>query len=213
MKEKHLTILFLSSLLFLFVALNITGPQPKYEEPVTMAAEEPETEEVTEADVIKVPRGAFVASYVREIVIEEPTTTTAEEEYWEAQKTYAKVGITEDYQLAFIDLCEQYDFSYELLLAWAYTESRWQMDAVSPSGAVGLMQIMPCYWEEPAQQLGLNIYEPVGNVAFALYLINEYLQKSNGDMTQALNAYNGNGWYAQLVYDNYEMLLSEHYFY
>jgi len=214
-KNKVIGITLVMSIIGLFLICFFISGQPKYE---TKSYYEEVIEQEESASLITVKEEFVASSFIPitlpelEIATETEAELTPAQLYWQAQKTYAKVGIPEDYQQAFINLCEHYDFSYELLLAWAYTESRWNMDAVSPKGAIGIMQVMPCYWEEAAAQLGMNIREPIGNVNFALYLINEYLGKSGGDMNAALNAYNGNEWYASLVFSNYEFLISQGYF-
>lgn len=212
------------SIIGLFLICFIISGQPKYKTKTHYeTVKEQETISSAEEETVSLiaAKEEFVASSFIPVTIPELETeteteteaeTTAAQAYWQAQKTYAKVGIPEDYQQAFINLCEHYDFSYELFLAWAYTESRWHFDSVSGSGAIGIMQIMPCYWETSAAQLGMNIREPIGNVNFALYLITEYLKKSGGDMAVALNAYNGNSWYAALVFENYEYLFNNGYF-
>lgn len=218
MRNKIIGIALVFSIVGLFLICFFISGQPNYKTKSHYeTVKEQETISSVEEESVSLitAHEEFVASSFIPITlpeIETETEMTAAQVYWQVQKSYVKVGIPEDYQQAFINLCEHYDFSYEMLLAWAYTESRWQMDAVSPSGAIGIMQIMPCYWEEAAAQLGMSIREPIGNVNFALYLITEYLEKSGGDMNAALNAYNGNTWYANLVFRNYEYLISQGYF-
>jgi soluble lytic murein transglycosylase-like protein len=70
--------------------------------------------------------------------------------------------------------------------AVARAESAYRQDAVSPKGAIGIMQLMP----GTAKQLQADPNDPQQNAeAGALYL-RELLVKYNGDVAKALAAYN-----------------------
>ena len=69
-------------------------------------------------------------------------------------------------------------------------ESRFDRWAVSATGAVGLMQVMP-YWPE---QLGLRRYELVRiapNIRMGCAILRFYLQHERNDVRKALARYNG----------------------
>jgi len=65
-------------------------------------------------------------------------------------------------------------------------ESGFQIDAVSPKGAIGLMQLMP----ETAQFLGADPYDPAQNVDAGVRYLRDLLKKYDGGLWHALAAYN-----------------------
>ena len=67
------------------------------------------------------------------------------------------------------------------------TESSYNPSAVSPRGAMGLMQLMPA----TARQLGVeNPFIPEENVRGGVQLMRQLLDRYNGDFRKALAAYN-----------------------
>ncbi len=65
-------------------------------------------------------------------------------------------------------------------------ESAYKVDAVSPKGAIGLMQLMP----GTAQTYGADPHDPGQNVEAGAAYLRELLIKYNGDANKALAAYN-----------------------
>jgi len=65
-------------------------------------------------------------------------------------------------------------------------ESGYQPNAVSPKGAIGLMQLMPA----TAQAYGANPHDPAQNVEAGAAYLRELLIKYDGDPRRALAAYN-----------------------
>jgi len=77
-----------------------------------------------------------------------------------------------------------------LVMAVIHVESRFDRWAVSPAGAVGLMQVMP-FWPE---QLGMRRYEltrTAQNIRMGCAILRFYLQKEKNSVTRALARYNG----------------------
>jgi soluble lytic murein transglycosylase-like protein len=83
----------------------------------------------------------------------------------------------------------------ELVLAVIHVESRYNAYAVSPVGAMGLMQILPATGEELAAKLGITwwgpqtLFDPFVNVRLGVAYLKE-LTERYGNTTSALAAYN-----------------------
>jgi soluble lytic murein transglycosylase-like protein len=73
-----------------------------------------------------------------------------------------------------------------LLSALVWQESRWNPQAVSPKGAVGLAQLMPA----TARDLGVNPADPVQNLQGGARYLRYLLDTFDGDVEKALAAYN-----------------------
>jgi len=75
----------------------------------------------------------------------------------------------------------------DLLVALAEVESNLTLDAVSPKGALGIMQLMP----DTARRLGLtNPFDPHANADAGARCLREHLDRFGGDIALALAAYN-----------------------
>lgn len=82
---------------------------------------------------------------------------------------------------------EQHGISDALLHAVIEAESNYNPNAVSPKGAVGLMQLMPT----TARQYGVtNSRDPIANVAAGARYLKDLLAMFNNDLTMAVAAYN-----------------------
>lgn len=73
-----------------------------------------------------------------------------------------------------------------LIEAVAYVESRFQQAAVSPAGAVGVMQLMP----GTARDLGVDPRDQAQNIAGGTAYLRQMLELFDGDLERALAAYN-----------------------
>jgi len=73
-----------------------------------------------------------------------------------------------------------------LLSALVWQESRWNPQAVSPKGAMGLAQLMPA----TARDLGVNPADPVQNLHGGARYLRYLLDTFDGDVEKALAAYN-----------------------
>jgi soluble lytic murein transglycosylase-like protein len=104
----------------------------------------------------------------------------------------------------------------EFVESVAQVESGFRPDAVSPKGALGVMQLMP----GTARTLGVDPNDTAQNIDAGTRLLRELLIKYNGDVVKALAAYNaGEGavdkyqgmppynetrWYVKKVIDAYQ---------
>ena len=81
---------------------------------------------------------------------------------------------------------DKYGIPRKLVRLVMEAESGSRQDAVSPKGAVGLMQLMPA----TAQALGADPADPVQNVDAGARYLRDLLQKYDGLLWHALAAYN-----------------------
>lgn len=78
------------------------------------------------------------------------------------------------------------NISPALLAALVWQESRWNAQAVSRKGAIGLAQLMP----GTARDLGVNPMDPVANLNGGARYLRQLLDKFDGNVEMALAAYN-----------------------
>jgi soluble lytic murein transglycosylase-like protein len=89
----------------------------------------------------------------------------------------------------------RYGFDPNLVLAVIHIESRGDAFALSPAGAMGLMQIMPATGEELAAEFGIRwigpqtLFQPVPNVQMGIAYLRQ-LEARYGSLATALAAYN-----------------------
>jgi soluble lytic murein transglycosylase len=94
-----------------------------------------------------------------------------------------------------IDESLRHGIELDLVLAVMHVESRFYNFAVSPVGALGLMQIMPGTGEIGARELGLDwrgprtLFDPAANVRIGVWYLRE-LRDRYGRIEVALAAYN-----------------------
>jgi soluble lytic murein transglycosylase-like protein len=81
---------------------------------------------------------------------------------------------------------EKYGLPRELVRSVMKAESAFAPQAVSPKGAIGLMQLMPA----TAETLGADPRDPAANVDAGTRYLRELLEKYNGGLRHALAAYN-----------------------
>jgi peptidoglycan lytic transglycosylase len=86
-----------------------------------------------------------------------------------------------------------YTIDPSLVLAFARIETRFQANAVSPAGAIGLMQLMPA----TARHIGGagaddedNLFDPTYNMTLGQRYIAQLLERYNGSLVQLAAAYN-----------------------
>jgi len=84
------------------------------------------------------------------------------------------------------DAADKYGLPRKLVRLVMEAESGFQPQAVSPKGAIGLMQLMPA----TALYLGVDPTDPVQNVDAGARYLRDLLQKYDGLLWHALAAYN-----------------------
>lgn len=87
----------------------------------------------------------------------------------------------------FKEAAEKYNVSYDLLKAIAYNESRFQADATSSVGAMGIMQLMP----STASAMGVqDAYDPYQNIMGGAKLLSTLSDMYDGNLSLMIAAYN-----------------------
>jgi len=81
---------------------------------------------------------------------------------------------------------QKYGLPPELVRSVIKAESGFAPQAVSPKGAIGLMQLMP----DTARNLGADPHDPAANVDAGTRYLRALLEKYDGELRHALAAYN-----------------------
>lgn len=92
----------------------------------------------------------------------------------------------EEIARAIQDASIRHAVSTPLVEAVAWQESRYNQAALSPKGAMGVMQLMP----GTARTLGIDASDLKGNVEGGVAYLSQMLQRFEGDLPKALAAYN-----------------------
>ena len=87
---------------------------------------------------------------------------------------------------AILESSREFNIPTGLVLSVIREESDFNINAVSPKGAVGLMQLMP----STAASIGVNPYDPVQNIIGGVYYLKYCLNLRNGNIALALACYN-----------------------
>jgi len=83
----------------------------------------------------------------------------------------------------------------DIVLAQAWAESSWRVDAVSAIGAVGVLQLTPDTVDFVSKNLmhldhDLDVHDPAANVQMGTVYLKHLLEHTDGDLRKALMAYN-----------------------
>jgi soluble lytic murein transglycosylase-like protein len=92
----------------------------------------------------------------------------------------------EEVARAIQDASARHAVATPLVEAVAWQESRYNQAALSPKGAMGVMQLMP----GTARTLGVDASDLKGNVEGGVTYLSQMLQRFEGDLPKALAAYN-----------------------
>ncbi len=108
---------------------------------------------------------------------------------------YARARYPLRYEQLITAHARTYDLDPALVAAVVYTESRFDAEAVSSAGAVGLMQLLP----ETAKGIAIrtggdhfvvsDLYDPELNLRYGSWYLRNLLQRYDGDVRVALAAY------------------------
>jgi soluble lytic murein transglycosylase-like protein len=94
-----------------------------------------------------------------------------------------------------VQAAAEYGVPADMILAQAWAESSWKVDAVSPKGAMGVLQLMPSAVEFVSKRLlkldrELDAWDPAANARMGARYMQHLLSRTDGDVRQALIAYN-----------------------
>lgn len=124
---------------------------------------------------------------------------------WAIDKNYNLLPVN-DLHIIY-DAGKLYNIDPLLILAIIGIESRFIENAVSHSGAIGYMQIIPKWHNEKA----VNLYRSKHNIYTGTRIFSEYLKQSNGNIEKALQKYNGSKtkYYSNKVLISYSHLVAK----
>ena len=94
--------------------------------------------------------------------------------------------VPQQYATALTQAAAAANISPALLAALVWQESRWNPQAISRKGAMGLAQLMPA----TARGLGVNPADPIANLNGGARYLRQLLDQFDGDVEKALAAYN-----------------------
>lgn len=114
-------------------------------------------------------------------------TKTPKTEVSKTPVAKGKVLSKTEYVKIACDAAKKYGVDEKLVLAVIDQESKFENNLTSPAGAQGLMQLMP----STSKWLGVtNPMDPKQNIDGGVRLLKQLLDKYNGNVAQALAAYN-----------------------
>lgn len=129
---------------------------------------------------------------VAKIIIQEPSEIYLDRQVYHKEAQEPIIFTERDNWNAYIDeVAFSYGFSPQLIRSVIQVESRWNPNAVDPTGSyVGLMQISTRWQAERAKKLGVvDMMDPYGNILIGTSYLADTLQET-GDLAWALMIYN-----------------------
>ena len=110
---------------------------------------------------------------------------------------YLRLRYPLEYEQIVAGHARNYRLEPALLAAVIYQESKFDPDARSRSGAIGLMQLTPATARGIALRTGgsrfelSDLYDPELNIRYGSWYLRHLLDRYDGDLRKALAAYNG----------------------
>lgn len=99
------------------------------------------------------------------------------------------IPLSAELQAVLYEVCEEHGVPVPLVLGLIEVESRFNVDAVSEKGCVGLMQINPLYAWKLEESTGCSYLTPEGNLRCGIWYLSS-LMEQYGDTAVALTGYN-----------------------
>lgn len=86
--------------------------------------------------------------------------------------------------------CSEFDVPYHLALAVMEQETNFRMVDGDGGDSIGFFQIQPRWWNGLAEEIGADLYDPVGNIRTGCAVIRNLLNQTGDDIEAALGKYN-----------------------
>lgn len=142
----------------------------------------------------------FIAKATAEMQAATAAAAVQEESEPQPVKEYRYIDgcpLDKELQEGIYDICEQYNVSYELVMALIKRESQFTINCVGDNGdSVGLMQIQEKWHYGLMEELGVDdLTDPLENVEVGVALLASYLEDSD-NVHYVLMKYNGGTAYA-----------------
>ena len=100
------------------------------------------------------------------------------EEEPETLKAYDDIPLSEEEQIYMQQICMENNISYEFALALMESESHFDAEAVGDKGeSVGYFQINSINWPRMESEYGLNVHDPMDNIAAGILILREKFEK------------------------------------
>ncbi len=127
--------------------------------------------------------------------VEEDEDVRAVAEFLATRRTALTRAETDVLARVIVEESRRHELDTQLVLALMHVESRFDAFALSPVGAMGIMQILPSTGEEMAAKLDIpwhgaqTLFDPVANVRLGVAYLKQ-LESRYADIPTALAAYN-----------------------
>jgi TolA-binding protein len=152
------------------------------------------SEQLTDG-LLKVAKGDYLTGIVQVHLLEK-RDAEGDREQFQTLKTnisYWQGLYPFPYQESIVKYAKQKQLNPLLVLALMRQESRFQSQVISPSGAIGLMQLMPKTADWIARKINLTNYDltvPEDNIRLGTWYLQENLERHNDNTLIAVASYN-----------------------
>ena len=163
--------------------------------------QEPPPADVEETEDIIHWKDEEMVEHETEITFEEIEVETVTEPT-EEEVIFYDVPLSEELQMHIFEECEKHNIAPNLVIALIERECRFVIDAVSPHGAEGPMQVMSKWHWDRMERLGCDdLSDPYQNITVGIDYLGE-LKDKNNDIVWVLMAYRWGGNEATEYLDN-----------
>jgi soluble lytic murein transglycosylase-like protein len=152
------------------------------------------SEQLTDG-LLKIAKGDYLTGIVQVYLLEKRDAEGDRKQLQALKKTisYWQGLYPFPYQELIINYAKKKQLNPLLVLALMRQESRFQSQVISPSGAIGLMQLMPKTADWIARKLNLNNYDltnPEDNIRLGSWYLQENLDRHDDNTLLAVASYN-----------------------